>query len=384
MEHIIIIGGGIGGAIAHDLALRGFSVTLLERGELLSGSTGRHHGLLHSGARYVLHDAVAAGECIVENQILKALAPDALEQNDGLFVAITDEDMSHWEAFAEGCRQAGIPMSPLTAAELLKLEPNLSTDIKGGFQVPDATMDAWRLPLHFFATAKANGAEIRTYSEVVQILSSGATVTGVAVLDHRTQKTYHLGGDIIVNAAGPWAGRVAGLLGIHLPVQPGPGVMISVKARLTNMVVNRLHPADDGDIIVPQRLLSLLGTSAWLAEDPDKIEIPEDHVQQIVTNCAAMVPKVLDYPLHAIWSASRPLIVRDPTEAPTKISRTFEAIDHGETDGIEGFISIIGGKATTMRAMAEKTADMICRLTGRNVACQTRESKLLPYRRYFS
>ena len=61
MEHIIIIGGGgTGAALAHDLTLRGFKVSLFERGELLSGATGRHHGLLHSGARYAVHDPVAA------------------------------------------------------------------------------------------------------------------------------------------------------------------------------------------------------------------------------------------------------------------------------------------------------------------------------------
>jgi glycerol-3-phosphate dehydrogenase len=384
MEHIIIIGGGTGGAIAHDLTLRGFSVTLLEKGEILSGATGRHHGLLHSGARYVLHDVSTARECMTENRILRHLAPDALEQNGGLFVAMDDDDMAYRERFVDGCHLAGIPIEPLSPAQILQLEPNVSGRIKGGFKVPDAVMDAWRLPLHFFASAKANGADIRPYSEVVEIVSSGGAVTGVTVLDHRTQRTRRLSGDMVVNAAGPWAGKIASLIDIHLPVQPGPGVMISVKARLTNMVVNRLHPADDGDIVVPQRQLSLLGTTAWLAENPDRIGVPQDHVKQILTGCAAMIPKVLTLPLHAAWSAARPLIVRDPMEAPTKISRSFDAIDHGATDGTEGFISVVGGKATTMRAMAEKTADLICKKTGRDVACQTRVTKLLPYRRYFS
>ncbi|MBW2436510.1 MAG: FAD-dependent oxidoreductase, partial [Deltaproteobacteria bacterium] len=78
MEHIIIIGGGVGGALAHDLTLRGFRVTLVEKGELLSGTSGRHHGLLHSGARYVLHDLKTARECAEENRILRHIAPDAL------------------------------------------------------------------------------------------------------------------------------------------------------------------------------------------------------------------------------------------------------------------------------------------------------------------
>src|SRR5919109_4603916 len=88
--HVLIVGGGgTGGALAHDLALRGLRVTLLERGELTSGTTGRHHGLLHSGARYAVADAESAVECIQENRILRRIAPGSFEENGGLFAAIT-------------------------------------------------------------------------------------------------------------------------------------------------------------------------------------------------------------------------------------------------------------------------------------------------------
>ena len=84
LEQIVIVGGGgTGGALAHDLTLRGFRVTLFEKGELLSGTTGRHHGLLHSGARYAVNDPTAAVECIEENRVLRKIAPEALEKNDG-------------------------------------------------------------------------------------------------------------------------------------------------------------------------------------------------------------------------------------------------------------------------------------------------------------
>src|SRR5512141_2728853 len=115
--HILIVGGGVGGALAHDLTQRGFRVTLLERGELLSGASGRHHGLLHSGARYVLHDPEAAAECRAENAVLRRIAPQAIEANGGLFVAVDDEDLSHRAAFFDGCRAAGIPVEPLAAAQ---------------------------------------------------------------------------------------------------------------------------------------------------------------------------------------------------------------------------------------------------------------------------
>ena len=384
LEHIIVVGGGIGGALAHDLTLRGFQVTLLEKGELLSGSTGRHHGLLHSGARYVLHDTTTARECIIENQILKRLVPEAFEQNDGLFLALNEQDMSFRDDFLEGCAIAGIKTSSITRERALEFEPNLNPNLIAAVRVPDATMDAWRLPMHFFATAKVNGADIRSFSEVIEIMTDGKAAIGVKVFDHKRHRTYSLKGDIIVNASGPWAHKTAAMLGVKIPLQPAPGVMVSLNRRLTNMVINRLHPAGDGDIIIPQRGLSLLGTSVWIADDPDHIGLPQNHIHRIIKLCAEMVPQIDNMPIHAAWSASRPLIVTDRSEDPNKISRTFDCIDHAVTDGMDGFISILGGKATTMRSMAEKTADLICDKTGRRIECQTHASALVNYRRFFA
>ena len=102
--HVIVVGGGgTGGALAHDLVLRGLAVTVLERGELTSGTTGRHHGLLHSGARYAVNDPASAVECIAENRILRRIAPGSFEENGGLFVALTDEDMDYRPSFLAGC-----------------------------------------------------------------------------------------------------------------------------------------------------------------------------------------------------------------------------------------------------------------------------------------
>ena len=123
--HVLIVGGGgTGGALAHDLALRGLRVTLVERGEFTSGTTGRHHGLLHSGARYAVNDHESAVECIEENRILRTIAPGSFEENDGLFVAITDEDMAYLPGFLEGCAASGIPAEQLTPEQALRLEPN--------------------------------------------------------------------------------------------------------------------------------------------------------------------------------------------------------------------------------------------------------------------
>ncbi|MEJ2156613.1 MAG: FAD-dependent oxidoreductase [Desulfobacteraceae bacterium] len=382
MLHVLIIGGGgTGGALAHDLTLRGFRVTLVEQGGLMSGTSGRHHGLLHSGARYALHDVAVARECYRENQILRWLTPQAIEPNDGLFVALGDEDMDHWDRFLRRCRAAGIPVREIGPARALALEPELTRGIKGAVQVPDATMDAWRLPLHFFATAQANGASILTFKRVERIVRRNGCVTGAEVEDLRSGRTRMLSADLVVNAAGPWAGKVAALAGIDVPVRPGPGVMVSVSGRRCNMVINRLHPAGEGDILVPQRNLTIIGTTIWLADDPDQVRHPAGHLEKLKALGARLMPELAGAPVHAVWSASRPLLNEADMGDPMRTSRGFACIDHQERDGLEGMISLIGGKATTLRAMAEEAADMVCRKSGHAAACTTTTTPLLPYRR---
>jgi glycerol-3-phosphate dehydrogenase len=134
---IVIGGGGTGAAVLHDLTQRGFKATLLERGELTSGTTGRHHGLLHSGARYAVKDQESAVECIEENMILRKIAPEALELNEGLFVAISEEDEAYTEAFLAGCEACHIPTRVLTPKQALELEPNLNPNLRRAVQVPD-------------------------------------------------------------------------------------------------------------------------------------------------------------------------------------------------------------------------------------------------------
>lgn len=383
LEHILIIGGGVGGALAHDLTQRGFRVTLAEKGELLSGTSGRHHGLLHSGARYALHDLETAAECFRENRILRRIAPQAIEPNGGLFVALDERDLSFHDDFLECCRQAGIPVQPLTPQHALALEPALNSDLLAAVQVPDGVMDAFRLAMHFFAAARNAGADLRPFHEVEDLIQTHGRITGARVHDLRRDRRFDLKADLVVNAAGPWAGKIVALAGLDLPLQPGPGVMVSLRGRLCDHVINRLQPAGEGDIIVPQRRLSILGTTAWLADDPDQVTVPEGHVQRLLALGARLLPAVGTMAPHAVWSASRPLLRMAATQDPMKISRGFACIDHKALHGKEGLISLIGGKATTMRAMAEQAADSICRKTGRDIACLTGQTVLPPYRTYW-
>lgn len=355
-------------------------MTLVERGEFTSGTTGRHHGLLHSGARYAVNDAESAVECIEENTLLRRIAPGSFEENDGLFVGVTDEDMAYLPGFLEGCEATGIPTQVLQPAQALRLEPMLSPDLKVAVRVPDATMDAMRMPLRFFATAKANGADLLNWVDVADLELAGGTVSGARVRDLVTGRTTRIGADIVVNATGPWSEQVASMAGVDVPIRPSPGVMLAVRGRLTNMVINRLHASGDGDIVVPQRALSVVGTSSWFVEDPDDLGVPADHVQRMIDEGSILVPAVRHAQFRAAWSAARPLIgSRDDADAGRELSRTFKTIDHAVDDGVEGFVTITGGKGTTLRGMAEVCADVVCRKLGIDTPCSTRDTVLLPH-----
>jgi glycerol-3-phosphate dehydrogenase len=108
---VLVIGGGATGAgVLRDAAMRGFQAVLVERSDLAMGTTGRFHGLLHSGARYAVKDPRSAAECMDENRILKRIAADCIEDTGGLFVSTPLDDPDYPDRFRRGCEAAGIPV----------------------------------------------------------------------------------------------------------------------------------------------------------------------------------------------------------------------------------------------------------------------------------
>jgi len=380
VPHVIVIGGGgTGVATAYDLALRRLRVTLLERGEITSGATGRHHGLFHSGARYVVKDPASARECIQENRILRRIVPGVIESNGGLFVALTDEDMEYLPRFLAGCESCGIPARQIPPQQALRWEPNLNPAIKAAVEVPDGSFDGWRLAASFLASAQRLGADVRRFHEVVGFRRTNGTVTGVRVQDHLGERRYELGADLVINAAGPWAGRVGRVAGVDVPLTPSPGVLVAVEGRLTTRVINHLATPGDGDILVPLRQLSVIGTTSWYTDDPDHLEVPEEHVELLLRKGAEMVPLLKSAPFKAAWSAARPLLSAEAAaEGGREVSRTFRVFDHAAREGVEGLVSVVGGKAITLRLMAEVTVDVVCSKLGLDLPCRTAETPLLP------
>src|SRR5271169_467052 len=139
---VLVIGGGATGAgVAWDAALRGFDVVLVDRRDLAEGTSGRFHGLVHSGGRYAVKDPRAAEECIAENRVLRNVAADCIEDTGGFFVTTPFDDPEFADRFADGCRATGVDCEEISTAQALREEPLLHPDISRCFRVPDANMD---------------------------------------------------------------------------------------------------------------------------------------------------------------------------------------------------------------------------------------------------
>ena len=380
--HAIVIGAGFTGvATAHDLAQRGLAVTVVERGDICNGTSGRTHGLLHSGGRYAVKDQESGIECIDENMILRKIAPQVIEPTGGLFIGINDSDLAYTDAFVKGCESCHIQIEEVTPQQALKIEPNLTPKVVKAYLIPDGTFDPLRLALAFAATAKANGARFLIYHEVQGLLMDGkGSVTGIKALDRAAGKTVELRADIVVNATGAWAGEITEMAGAEVPIKPTPGIMVAYDRRLVQRAVNRLNAPGDGDIILPQRRMVVVGTTSFDAENVDYIPVIEEQIQEMLDRGSELIPKIRETQPRGIYMATRPLVGGGFGRS---IARTFKCFDHKESHNVDGLVTITGGKATTLRLMAEKTADMVCQKLSINAACATHETQLLSYGKYY-
>lgn len=388
MSEVVIIGGGATGvAVLRDLALRGIPAVLVERDDLASGASGRNHGLLHSGGRYAVIDPVAAAECAQENAILRRIAPWAVEPCGGLFVEVGADDPGYVPEWVLACRKAGIEAEEISPQAALEQEPRLNPGVVRAFRVPDAAVDSFRLVYGTAAAAQSLGARVYTKTEVTGLVVEGNRVTGVRLADIPTGEQWILDAELVINAAGAWAGRVAAMAGISLPVVPDRGTLVVYNSRLANRVINRLRLPGDGDIVVPVGTVTIAGTTAVSIDDPDDTRVPPAEVEQVVALVAQMLPELKDRRRLRSFTGVRPLF--DPGEAvdagtdragsaagvsslaTRQLSRNYAVIDHARRDGVAGLVSLLGGKLTTHRLMAEKAANLAVARLGVRAGCRT-------------
>ena len=365
---VLVIGGGAtGAAILRDVARRGLKSLLVERSDFGTGTTGRYHGLLHSGGRYVGKDKLAARECIDENRVLRRIAPASIEDTGGYFIATPDDPDDYVEAFADNCNASGVDCDEVKVADLLAREPALNPKTRRAFRVPDGSIEPWMLIDSMLADARRHGSEALTYQRVIGMEVQGDRITAVTLRDEQTGTVSRVWTKFVVSAAGAWAGQIAAFANVSVEMTPGKGTMLIYNHRMTDAVINRCHRSSDGDIMVPVHTVAILGTTDIKVPDPDDYEITRAEVERLVSEGAKMFPDLPRMRILRAYAGVRPLYQPPADAVPgvgnRSISRAHAILDHAD-QGVDNFVSIVGGKLTTHRLMAEQTVDVVAAKMG--------------------
>ena len=247
---IVVVGAGIvGAACAHVLASAGFDVTVLERGAVAGGTSSSCEGNLLVSDKTPgpeLDLAVFASTrwpplaAELKDQLGNRFPSIEYEPKGGVVVAYNATAADALLAFAETQRHAGVRARTITPEEALQLEPHLNPQIAAAVHYPDDAQVQPTVAVEaLLASARKAGASVRTGERVVAALRDA---TGGRIVGVRTDRVDHAA-DVVVNAAGPWAGEVAALLGAPVPVLPRFG-MVLVTPRMPHRVFHKVYDAD--------------------------------------------------------------------------------------------------------------------------------------------
>ena len=215
---IVVVGGGIVGcSSAYYLAQRGADVVLCERSNIGAGSTERSAGGIRAQFSTPVNVALSRASMRVWDRFEDEFDADISHRRSGyLFLARTDDSVEELAETVAMQNEQGVPSELLTPEEALEHCPGLRADrFRSATYSPTDGFADPHLALQAFATrAREVGVDICTGVEVTDVLRDGNGVTGVETTDGP------IDADFVVNAAGPWAGRVAAMAGLDLPILP--------------------------------------------------------------------------------------------------------------------------------------------------------------------
>jgi glycerol-3-phosphate dehydrogenase len=381
---VIVVGGGVTGAgLARDLSLRGLTVLLLEKGDWGAGTSGASSWMIHGGPRYLEFDwnttllsARDAGHIvrIARHLVHRCVFLLPALPGDKLGIERLETAMEVYDRFQP--LKSSHPHVRLSGAEARRLEPGLSPQVTAAVTMEEWGVDPHRLVWANVLDAIRAGTRALNHSTVEDLVRDGGTVIGVRYRapDRRRVEAR---ARVVVNAAGPWATRVAALAGAQIELRPAKGVHIVYDRRLSNFALSA--EAVDGRelVLVPHGPITLLGTSDDdYYGDLDSLDVLPDEVDYLLQAAERIFPSIREHrPLRATVGVRPTLFQWRPNE--DDLSRRFEVVDHLRSDGVGGLFSIVGGKLSMYRLMAERTADAVCARLGVDARCLTAE-RLLP------
>jgi len=393
---LCIVGGGITGVcVAHDAASRGLKVALLERGDFAEGTSSASTKLVHGGTRYLEHAELGlVREALRERRLLLKLAPHLtgpipfmipLYRHGPVKPALIRTgmlmyDMLSYDKNRDALADKHFPWHRFVGPEeAVALEPELEAKgLLGASVYTDGQMpNPMRLALEFAKTAAGNGAQLANYARVTGLLVEQSKVCGVEALDRRSGKTFRVTAAVTVNCAGIWATEVMKLLGLPLPVQlkPSKGIHVVTRPLSRSHAVVSVSASGRRVMIIPWRGKSLIGTTDdFYQGDLDRIRATDAEIQVLLDEVNAFIPsaRLTRADVEAAYAGARPLVAR-PGKSASDLSRRYQIIDHAKASGRPGLLSVLGGKYTTSRAMAEDIVDQVARRLGKGGPCMTEQ-----------
>ena len=385
----IVIGGGMAGAgVARDLAVRGASVALFEKGDFASGTSSKSSKLIHGGLRYLeLFDFRLVRESLREKRTLERLAPHLVRplpflvpvyrgSKRGLITVRVG--MWLYDLLTPGRRRERFRVVP--AVDALALEPAIQAqDLRGaGYYFDDLLLFPERLCLENALSASRHGARVHNYCEVEAVTRGTGGIDGVRVRDLLTDRVHAVRASVIVNCAGPWVDRFREMAGVQ---DAGRRVLRTTKGihcmlpRMTDRAVY-LSTADDRMIfVIPWREFSMVGTTDTDFDgDPDRLWATRQEVEYLLeaVRPALPDPRVAFDRVSYTWAGVRPLAYVEGRSA-SKVSRDHKVVVEGPGGR---FLSVTGTKLTCFRSQAAEVGDRVMRALERRAPSRTAELTL--------
>ncbi|MGA3198892.1 MAG: FAD-dependent oxidoreductase [Halobacteriota archaeon] len=367
-EIVIFGGGATGTATFRDLAMRGFSVALIEKRAIASGTTSSSHQNLLGGMRYVLKDPVVALECANENVIISRIAPAVVGDVQNYFVGFASD---YALSALREAKKLNILAKEADIEEVLKELPELNRNLNIAVETADKNINAQRFCWLNCHSAKQNGGNLFENSELQSIRKTQDEEYTITTSSGKFKTNY------IINATGPWVNAVASKIGTAIPLTYSQGTIIIQKA-LCSRGIQYLREPSDADAYIVHDGFGWLGTTSTTIQRPEDAH-PEPWADTYLKNeFARILPNVKHQPTLHTFTGVRALADGEHALAGGEHlsdgrlkSRDFKVIEDPNN-----MFHIIGGKLTTARLMAEKIADDVCQKAQCIVRCRTSKESL--------
>jgi glycerol-3-phosphate dehydrogenase len=378
---LLVIGGGIIGAgIARDAALRGLSVALVEQDDFASGTTSRPTRLIHGGLRYLeMFDFGLVRSDMREREILLRIAPHLVFPLPFLLPLYRPSlwyqfklriGMQLYDALS---LDKSLPKRKwLDRDETLAAEPALDPDgLTGAWRFYDAQVPVVeRLVIENVVDAANHGALVLNHAQAIGYLREGNRVVGATVRDRIAATDHEIRARLTVNATGPWLDRtIAPLRKVAKPLLRLTKGIHLVTPRATKQA-HVLFAKRDGRLffVLPWLDTTLVGTTDTdYTGDPSDAAATEEDVRYLQAEARRAFPNAPFDEIYYTYAGVRAL-VREEGVAEGDVSRKHALFDHERRDGVAGVVSVVGGKITAYRAIAEELTDLVTTKLGTKAA----------------